>query len=564
MVEDTQAYQHYLALCHRLDFHNHNYYVLNKPTITDGEYDQLLRSVKSLEANNPEWVTDQSPTQRVGSDITGTASVRHDPPMLSLDNAFNADDIGRFIKRTKCSFFTVEPKVDGLAVKLVYVGGMLAQAATRGDGVMGEDITENVKAIGNIPNRITDTHAYLPYFEIRGEAYVPAQDFEHVNAELVARGEEPYLTQRSMVAGVMRSKDPGLARQYGVRFVAYDSVLLSSITATPKQMGFETLDAQPLAQAFIHEACLEIEARRLSYSYPIDGAVIKVPAEPDRQRLGTTAKFPRWAMAYKFEDLGETTVLRDVIWQTSKAGSVSPVGILGPVQVGGVMVSRVNLHNLSEIGRLDLHVYDTVKVCRSGDVTPKIQCVDVDARVKDAQPIPTPVECSSCHTELTYVSDVPYCKNDECPAQLIGKILHYGCRKACNIQGLGEAVVTALVENRAIRNVADLYNLSQADLESAGLGERRAVKLLEAIDLSRKSTMAQVLFGLSIPNVGRGTARQIENLIPDVMTLFTRDFSNLLKPSVVEGTRKWFGVAANGELLRSLHVAGVQCIEGGG
>lgn len=523
------------ALQKQLNDHSHRYYVLDDPQIPDIEYDRLLRELQSLEKIYPVLATSDSPTQRVGAPpLKGFNTVSHEVPMLSLDNAFNSDEMQEFDRRIHDRLkidgdieYACEPKLDGLAVSLLYRDGVLVRGATRGDGQSGEDITQNVRTIGSIPLRLSGD-GYPPVLEVRGEIYMPKAGFEAMNDAQRAKGEKIFVNPRNAAAGSLRQLDSRITATRPLEMCAYstgwvegdEGDLALPDTHTKRlerlaQWGF-LINAQMRAVKNIHE-CLEYFSRlgelRDSLSYDIDGIVFKVNSHALQSKLGFVSRAPRWAIAHKFPAQEEMTRLLDVEFQVGRTGAVTPVARLEPVFVGGVTVSNATLHNRDEIARLSVKVGDTVVVRRAGDVIPQVVSVVLDKRPSDAADIIYPEQCPVCDSPVEVLpgETVARCTGGLiCGAQRKEAIKHYASRKALDIDGLGDKLVELLVDEKLIDAVADLYSLKLEQISALErMGEKSAKNLLKALDTSKDTSLAKFIYALGIREVGEATARNL-------------------------------------------------------
>ncbi len=515
------------ALREQLEQHDYRYYVLDDPTISDADYDALLRELQAIEAAWPELIDPASPTQRVGGrPASGFSEIAHAVPMLSLDNAFDADDLRAFDRRLRDRLetdrvaYVGEPKLDGLSVSLHYENGALIRAGTRGDGRTGEDITANVRTIRSVPLRLLgrDWPAVL---DVRGEVVIRRRDFDSLNAQRLARGQRPFANPRNAAAGSLRQLDPRETARRPLTFFTFGVAEGAELAQDTHQAVLEALGRwgfrvndriRPLKDI---DACLDYAETLLhdrdSLDYEIDGVVFKLDALADRQRLGFTARAPRWAIAYKLPAREATTRVRDIIASVGRTGVITPVADLEPVAVGGVTVSRATLHNLDELRRKDVRVGDTVMVRRAGDVIPEITSVILDARPEDAMPWQMPDRCPVCASDVMHIEgEVDYrCIGSlRCPAQLKESIRHFASRKAFDIEGLGERVAEQLVEAGLVREPADLFNLQKQELLTLeGFAEISAGNLLDGIGERRRIHLARLLYAIGIPGVGEETAR---------------------------------------------------------
>lgn len=573
------------ALREAIRQHNHRYYVLDDPTVSDSEYDRLMRRLQALEATHPDLVTPDSPTRRVGGVALSTfTSVVHAVPMLSLDNAFGEADLRDFDRRVRERLGEVEavieyagePKLDGIAVSLRYEHGCLVRAATRGDGTTGEDITANVRTIASVPLRLLgdDCPALL---DVRGEVFMPHAGFEAFNARARARGDKPFVNPRNAAAGSLRQLDPRVTAErpldwyaYGLGQVSADG-LPDTHAATLARLRDWGLPVSPALRVLVGvEACLayyqEMQQCRNSLPYDIDGVVFKVNALHLRQRLGFVARAPRWAVACKFPAQEEMTRLLAVDFQVGRTGAITPVARLAPVFVGGATVSNATLHNMDEIARLDLHMGDTVIVRRAGDVIPQVAAVVAERRPADAMPVGLPSHCPVCGSVVERDADeaVARCSGGlVCAAQRKQAILHFAGRRAMDIDGLGERLVDQLVDGGLVRGLPDLYRLSADAL--AGLermADKSATNLLAAIEHSKSTTLPRFLFALGIRQVGEATAKALAGHFGNLAALLAADADALQQvpdvgPVVAAHVHEFFANAANVAVIHALQAAGV-------
>jgi len=513
-------------------YHNHRYHVLDAPEIADAEYDALFDELVAIETDYPELVTDDSPTQRIGGEpLTSFAQVRHRLPMLSLEKCTSTEELEDWLKRCRNRLetdqplaLTCEPKVDGVAVTLIYEDGRLVQAATRGDGETGEDITANVRTLRAVPLKVDgdDVPALL---EVRGEIYMAQADFQAFNAAAREAGDKPLVNPRNGAAGSLRQLDPKVTAKRPLTMFCYGVGQLEGDWQPQTQMGvLEQLGAwgfrvNPEAQVVDDVAGAEayvtdLLARRNRLGYDIDGVVLKVDDLRLQQRLGSLARTPRWALAYKYPAEEATTTVRAVEFQVGRTGAVTPVARLEPVFVGGVTVSNATLHNMDEVARLDLHVGDTVMIRRAGDVIPQVMAVIAAKRPKRARAVSLPDGCPSCGSPIVRPEGeaVARCSASprDCPAQLKEGLKHFASRLALDIDGLGDRLVEQLVDAGLVREPADLFRLSAETL--AGLermGEKSAANLVAALERSRETTLARFIYALGIREVGSATAQSL-------------------------------------------------------
>lgn len=531
------------ALRDQINHHNYCYYVLDEPEVPDAEYDRLYRELQALEQSHPDLVTQDSPTQRVGgAALDAFLQVQHEVPMLSLDNAFSEEDMAAFNRRVTERLtvagdavieYACEPKLDGIAVSLLYEEGVLVRGATRGDGVTGEDITLNVRTIPTIPLRLSGSD-YPRRLEVRGEIFMPRAGFDALNERMRAEGAKTFVNPRNAAAGSLRQLDPRVTAQRPLEMFSYSVGVVEGGQLPEKhadllrQLKVWGLRLNPLLEVVEGvKGCLDYYQRILKtrdqLPFEIDGVVFKVNDRAQQRALGFISRAPRWAVAHKFPAQEEITRVRDVEFQVGRTGAVTPVARLEPVFVGGVTVSNATLHNMDEIARLGLHVGDSVIVRRAGDVIPQIVKVVPERRPPDATPIEIPRHCPVCGSDVERVQIVRRTKSAEvrsegaayrcvgrlsCEAQLQQAIIHFASRKAMEIDGLGDKIVEQLVSAGLVRSPADLYRLQPAQLLGLeGFAEISANKLCNAIAQSRQVTLARFIYALGIPDVGEETAR---------------------------------------------------------
>lgn len=571
------------ALRKQLHEHSYRYYVLDEPSIPDVEYDRLFRELQDIEREHPEWRSDDSPTQRVGAEpLSSFSQVRHETPMLSLDNVFSEQELRDFDRRVRgrlddgqAFHYACEPKLDGIAVSLLYVDGVLVRGATRGDGRVGEDITHNVRTVDSIPLKLQG-EGWPVELEVRGEIYMPRQGFEALNMRAREEGSKTFVNPRNAAAGSLRQLDSRITASrplemccYGV--VASDDNLFSSHSgalAQLKRWGF--LTSVELAVVDDIEACLayyeQLLSRRDQLAYDIDGIVFKVDELALQEQLGFVSRAPRWAIAHKFPAQEEVTTLRDVEFQVGRTGAVTPVAKLEPVFVGGVTVSNATLHNLDEIERLGVKLGDTVIVRRAGDVIPQVVQVVTERRGDDVRDIVIPSCCPVCESPLERAPGeaVLRCTGGlVCAAQRKEGIKHFASRKAMDIDGLGDKLVEQMVEAGLIDSVADLFRLEQAQLSGLErMGEKSAQNLLEALKKARNTTLPRFLFALGIREVGEATAGNLAKHFVSLEALMAADEEQLLAvddvgPIVASHIHSFFATDHNREIIRQLREQGV-------
>ncbi|SEH79097.1 DNA ligase (NAD+) [Rheinheimera pacifica] len=571
----------------QLEEYSYQYYVLDNPTVPDAEYDRLYRQLQQLETEHPQLITSDSPTQRVGAaPLAKFGQVSHSIPMLSLDNAFDAADFSAFYKRmaerldNSAEFsFCCEPKLDGLAVSIRYENGILVQAATRGDGYTGEDITSNVKTIRAVPLKLKGK-ALPAVLEVRGEVFMPLAGFTQMNDRARAAGEKVFANPRNAAAGSLRQLDPKISAQRPLMFYAYavgavddPQGLLSSQSHYQRLMQLKDwglpvcpeirlVSGAEQALAYYQD----ILQRRSQLAYEIDGVVIKVSDLAQQQALGFVARAPRWAIAFKFPAQEMLTTLLDVEFQVGRTGAITPVARLEPVVVGGVTVSNATLHNQDEIARLGVKVGDSVIVRRAGDVIPQIVSVVLEQRPQTAEDIVFPPQCPVCGSQVERVSGeaVARCSGGLfCAAQLKESIKHFVSRKAIDIEGLGDKLVEQLVDQQLVKTPADIYGLDMAALVGLErMAEKSALKLLSAIEQSKQTTLPRFIYALGIREVGEATALNLANHFATLANVQQATLEQLLEVAdvgtvVAEHVKSFFAEPHNQSVIKALEDAGI-------
>ena len=563
--------------------HNYLYYVLDAPDIPDVEYDRLLRELETLEARYPELITPDSPTQRVGAEpVKAFGQVIHEIPMLSLGNAFSDQEMSDFDKRIRESLeidaveYMAEPKLDGLAISLIYEKGLLTQGATRGDGVTGENVTRNVRTIPSVPLRLRGKN--IPgLLEVRGEVFMPKKGFTELNKAQAARDEKQFANPRNAAAGSLRQLDPRITRTrpltmfcYGIGKVEGKSMpdRHNDIMQLLRNWGLRINPDAKIVNGL--NKCLDyykkMAQRREKLAYEIDGVVYKVNQIEQQQKLGFVSRAPRWAIAYKFPAQEEMTRLLAIDVQVGRTGALTPVARLEPVFVGGVTVTNATLHNEDEIRRKDVRVGDTVIVRRAGDVIPEVVSVVKTRRPKKTKPYRFPEKCPECGSEIIRLEGqaIARCSGGlYCPAQRKEAIKHFASRRAMDIDGLGDKLIDQMVEQGLIKDVADLYTLSQEKL--AGLdrmAEKSAVNIMSALDKSKQTTLARFLYALGIREVGETTARTLAEQAGSLEAITKLDEEQLqalpdVGPIVARSITTFFHQAHNRDVIKKLQKAGI-------
>jgi DNA ligase (NAD+) len=568
----------------RLREHDYRYYVLAQPTISDQEYDRLMRELIGLERDHPELATPDSPTQRVGGEPTKEfPTVSHAVPMLSLSNTYNEEEVRDFDRRVRSMLgeetyrYVCELKFDGVAISLTYGGGSFVRGATRGDGFQGDEITQNLKTIRSIPLRLIGRKKGLEDFEVRGEVYMKREDFRKMNEERELAGEKPFINPRNSAAGTLKLQDPKIVAARPLNFVAYylrsEKMELSSHYENLKilrELGFPVSEQARLSRTVddVVKYWSEWEARRDNLPYDIDGVVVKVDSLAQQQRLGVIAKSPRWAIAFKFASRQARTTLKDIRLQVGRIGTITPVADLEPVFVGGTTVSRATLHNEDYIKELDIRPGDTVVVEKGGDVIPKVSEVIKEKRPRGSKPFTMPKRCPECGSTISRPEGEAnyYCENSECPAQVRARIGHFAHRGAMDIEGLGEAVVDQLVSLGFIRSYADLYELHRKRDQLVQLerwGEKSVDNLLTAIEESKKRPFWRVVFAIGIRHVGAGVTQLIVNHVRSMDRLGEASQDELqhiqgVGPRIAESVRRFFEDKHNQKLIERLRRARLQ------
>jgi len=562
---------------------NYNYYILDNPTISDAEYDRLMRELQKLEETYPELKTADSPTQRVGAKpLDEFKTITHRIPLLSLDNAMDEGEIREFFTRVMKGLpeaeikFVCEPKIDGLAVELVYENGVFVTGSTRGDGITGEDITQNLKTIRSIPLRLQPNLPIPPLLEVRGEVYMDKADFQRLNKQQLQEGKPPFANPRNSAAGSLRQLDPQITARRPLKFFCY---ALGSCEGYDFQTHHEFLEAlrqwgfrvNPLIECcHSGEAMItyyhKIESIRETIDYDIDGVVFKVDSLAQQAELGFKSRSPRWAIAGKFKARQEVTQIMDIEASVGRTGAITPISHLQPVQIGGVVVSNATLHNQDEIERKDIRVGDWVVVQRAGDVIPQVVKVIPERRTGTEKPYQIPPNCPVCGTPLVREEGEAKhrCPNISCPAQIKASIEHFASKRAMNIDGLGEKLVEQLVDDGLIQNVADLYSLNKEQLLTMErMGEKSARNLLDAIAASKNVSLARFIFALGIRNVGEHMGKVLENTFGTLDRLSQATEAELLTvedvgPIVAQSIRNFFSATSNMKTIEKLIGSGIK------
>lgn len=554
----------------------YEYYVLDNPTMSDYDYDHKLRRLEELEAANPELITPDSPTQRVGGKaVDGFAEVEHRVPLESLQDVFDFDELRQFDQRIRSVVsdvtYVVEPKVDGLSVALEYVDGLFVRGATRGDGRVGEEVTENLRTIHSIPLRIPDAPANLI---VRGEVFMPKAVFHQLNRQREDRGEQLFANPRNAAAGSLRQLDPAIAAQrkldailFNVQYVEHiDFVSHKETLDYLKTKGYKVIPHYTCDTIEQVIECIEaIGEGRENFPFDIDGAVVKVDKLAQRKLLGSTAKFPRWAAAYKYPPEEKPTKLLDIVVQVGRTGVLTPKAVLAPVRLAGTTVTNATLHNQDFIADKDIRIGDTVLVRKAGEIIPEVLAVLPDLRPEDAQPYHLPAACPVCGAPVTRDEDGAHirCTGAECPAQLVRNLAHFASRDAMDIEGLGIAVVESLVQAELIKSPADLYFLEPQSVSALEhMGKKSAENLLAAIDKSKENDLGRLLYAFGIRQVGQKAAKTIAQhfgTLEAIQNATAEDFTAVddIGTITADNLRCWFDSEQSRHLIHRLREAGV-------
>ena len=558
------------------------YYVLDRPIMEDGVYDRLYRQLQDLEAEYPELITPDSPTQRVGDKpATKFTSVKHNIPLYSLENAFDAEELAKWETRWQKQLddipkfeYVCELKIDGSAIALTYENGILVRGATRGDGVTGEEITQNIKTIRTIPLKLNLDNP-PPIVEVRGEAFLPLDVFEAINQERAKSGEPLFANPRNAAAGTLRQLDSKIVRDRQLNFFAYTLLDDAAEVSTQwsslerlQQMGFLVNPNRKLCQSLaeVEEYFQQWDTGRKTLPYMTDGVVVKLNDYRLQQQLGFTQKFPRWAIALKYPAEETPTVVKDIIVNVGRTGAVTPMAIMQPVQLAGTTVQRATLHNSDRVDELDIRVGDTVIIRKAGEIIPEVVRVLSDLRPSDTKPYQMPCNCPECGSTLVRPENeaVTRCINISCPAILRGSIIHWASRNALDIRGLGERIAVLLIENNLVKSVADLYSLTVKQIASLErMGSKSAENLVKAIAESKNQSYDRILYGLGIRYVGSVNAKTLAENFPSIEELSQASFEEIeavygIGEEIAQSVFEWVRVPANQNLIQQLQAAGLQ------
>jgi DNA ligase (NAD+) len=564
-----------------INYHNYKYYIESNPVISDYEYDMLLKKLEAAEAEYPDLITPDSPTQRVGGEpLKGFTTVEHKIAMLSLDNAYSYEELREFDERVKKNVgdaeYVCEPKIDGVSIALIYENGLLVRGATRGDGIKGDDITTNLRTIRSIPLRLQGPE--LQNAEVRGEVYFPVSSFKKFNREQENKGEQVFANPRNAAAGSLRQLDPRIVSArlldtflYYITYSNKDFKTQEKSLETLRQAGFRV---NPLIKKVrnIEEAirfCSDLEKKRETLDYEIDGVVLKVNSFAHQRELGSTIKHPRWAIAYKFTAKQATTRLNDIVIQVGRTGTLTPVAILAPVQVGGVTVSRATLHNFDELKRKDIRIGDIVLVERSGDVIPQVVKSITEKRTGGEKAKTIPRKCPVCGSDVVRTLDevAVRCPNKRCPARLKWRIEYFASRDAMDIDHLGGQTIDKLIEKGLVDSIADLYSLTKENvLTLEGFKEKSVENLLTSIERSKQQGLARLIYGLGIRHVGKFAAQLLAAQYHSLDELGKKTAEELtqihgLGEKTAEAIATFFATEENIELINRLKDIGIRTKE---
>ena len=554
---------------------NYRYYVLDDPHMPDFEYDRLMRELEELEQANPELASPDSPTRRVGGEaLSKFQEVVHPVPLMSLQDVFSMEELADFLEKTRDGAdipFSVEPKIDGLSVALEYENGRFIRGATRGDGNVGEDVTENLKTIRSIPMTLESAPSRLI---VRGEVYMPKKSFEKLNAAQEAAGKPPFANPRNAAAGSLRQLDPKIAAKRGLDILIFNIQLSEGVSFIShsqsleylKSLRFKVIPYRLLSSVKdIQQEVAAINDRRENLPCDIDGAVVKVDDLVLRERLGTTAKFPRWAAAYKYPPEIKETLVEDILVQVGRTGVLTPKAVVRPVRLAGTTVTNATLHNQDFISQRDIRIGDTVRIRKAGEIIPEILDVVLSKRPDDSQPYTLPDRCPVCGAPVERDEDGAFlrCTGAECPAQLSRNIAHFVSRDAMDIDGLGSAIVDALIEKGLVKSPGDIYDLTEDEISCLWKsGKTAARKLISAIEASKQQDLGRLIYALGIRQVGAKTGKILASHFGSMDALMDAELDELTQvPDIGEVTGKsiweWFRQEQSIHLIHRLREAGL-------
>ena len=580
------AKKRHAELAEELRKHDQAYYVDAKPIVSDHEYDRMYHELLDLEREHPDLVTPDSPSQRVGGKpLEGFESVRHAIPMMSLDNTYSADEVRKFVERVQKLLpeekleWTVEPKVDGVAISIRYEDGVLVQAVTRGDGTTGDDVSANIKTIRGLPLRL-NTKTPPEILEVRGEVYMSKSGFKKLNATREAEGEERFANARNATAGTLKQLDPRISAQRPLNVVLYGLGQIEGVEVPPtqqeflswlKQLGLKASERTWLCASpdELVEAIGKLDDVRQSFDYETDGAVMKLNSVALRERCGSTSKAPRCAIAYKYAPEQAETSLNDITIQVGRTGALTPVAELEPVFLAGTTVKRATLHNEEDMRRKDVRIGDRVIIEKAGDIIPAVVRVVKDKRTGDEKEFDFPTICPECGSGVTKDSStssanvVIRCQNPDCPAQVRGRLEHYCSRGAMDIEGGGEVMVRQLVERGLVLDVSELYRLKVEEVASLErMGEKSAQNFINGIAASKERELWRMIFGLGILHVGAGVAKALTRSLPDLDAIIEANEDQLAElddigPIIAQSVAGWFDDDTNRQLIERLRKYGL-------
>ncbi len=565
-----------LALKKELNTHNYNYYVLDNPTISDFEYDKMLYRLIELENENPELITPDSPSQRIGGKpLSEFKQVNHEYPLESLMDVFSFDELkgfnNRIIESGETPEYTVEPKIDGLSVALEYIDGIFVRGATRGNGLIGEDVTENLRTINSIPLKLPQS---VPHLIVRGEVFMPKKVFDKINEMREINGEQLFANPRNAAAGSLRQLDPKVAASRKLDIIIFNVQNVNEFNFTlhseslnfVKDMQFKTIQYEIVTSFDECQSRIEwIGEHRNELEYDIDGAVVKLNALQGRSRLGSTAKAPRWAVAYKYPPEKKESVIKDIVVQVGRTGVLTPKAIIEPVRLAGTTVTNATLHNQDFITDKDIRIGDTVLVQKAGEIIPEVLEVIKSKRPAGTVPYKLPSVCPVCGAEVVRDTDgaAMRCIGAECPAQLLRNITHFASKGAMDIDGLGIAIVTQLVDSGLIKSAADLYYLEpQAVASLDRMGKKSSENLIDAIENSKENDLSNLIYALGIRQVGQKAAKVLASNYSTMAAIENADVESLTElddigPIIAKNIVEWFADPQSRHLLMRLKNAGV-------
>ncbi len=568
----------YESLKQEISYHSHRYYVLDNPQITDEEYDAMMRRLLDIEKEHPDWVTADSPSQKIGGTIlSGFDRVEHTVRMQSLQDAFSTDELRDFDSRVTASLgaqaqYCVEHKIDGLSVSLEYRNSLFVRGSTRGDGEVGEDVTENLKTVMSIPLKL---NVDVEYLEVRGEVFISKKNFERINAEREENGEQTFANPRNAAAGSLRQLNSAIAAKRSLDIFVFNIQQIEGVEITShieglrflRKAGFKVI-LNDTVYSNIEDAIARVEeigSERDALSFDIDGAVIKVNSLADRDRLGSTAKTPRWAIAFKYPAEKKKTKIRDITVQVGRTGVLTPNAEFDTVTLAGTFVSRATLHNMDYIHERDIRIGDTVVVYKAGDIIPEVLSVSLDDRDGTEVEFVMPRQCPACKAPVRRdEGEAAYrCTGASCPAQLERSIIHFVSRDAMDIEGMGPSIVAQLLEKGHIRSCADLYYISKETIASMDkMGEKSAENLLSAIEKSKSNNLSRLVYALGIRHIGSGTAKQICSVLKNIDAFFTADAETLadiedVGATIAQSVTSFFSRPGVRDMIERMRAAGV-------